>query len=389
MKMVYLDCASGISGDMLLGALVDAGVDLNALQAGLDSLGLPPCRLELQQVKRHAFRAAKVTVQHQPEQTHRHLHHITQMINQSQIGAVPKALATRVFTRLAEAEAKVHGTTVQKVHFHEVGAVDSIADIVGVAIGLDLLGVERVVCSPLPTGSGSIQIAHGRCSVPAPATAELLQGVPLASSPVEAELTTPTGAAIAVTVAAAFGPLPPMTIERIGYGAGDRDFPQQANILRLFVGRQPDRAEALSDQVVMLETNLDKVTAEVIGYCSEQLLQQGALDVYATAIQMKKNRPGTKLTVLCPEAAAAALEAILFRETATLGIRRWIASRHILPRQPQTADTPWGPVQGKRITLPDGREYFAPEYDDCRRVAQQHQVPLLTVLEFAGRPTAS
>ena len=373
---------------MLLGALVDAGVDLNTLQAGLDSLGLPHCRLELQQVKRHAFRAAKVTVQHQPEQSHRHLHHITQMIDQSQIGVAPKALATRVFTRLAEAEAKVHGTTVQKVHFHEVGAVDSIADIVGVAIGLDLLGVERVVCSPLPTGSGTIQIAHGRCSVPAPATAELLQGVPLASSPVEAELTTPTGAAIAVTVAAAFGPLPPMTIERIGYGAGDRDFPQQANILRLFVGRQPDRAEALSDQVVILETNLDKVTAEVIGYCSEQLLQHGALDVYATAIQMKKNRPGTKLTVLCPEAAAAALEAILFRETATLGIRRWIASRHILPRQPQTADTPWGPVQGKRITLPDGREYFAPEYDDCRRVAQQHQVPLLTVLEVAGRRPA-
>ena len=188
-----------------------------------------------------------------------------------------------------------------------------------------------------------------------------------------------------MTVATAFGPLPPMTIESIGYGAGDRDFPQQANILRLFVGRQQTPPQTGADQVVVLETNLDKVTAEMIGYCSELLLQHGALDVYATPIQMKKNRPGTKLTVLCPEAAVIGLETILFRETATLGVRRWTAQRHTLQRLSQEVATPWGPVRGKLISLPDGARYFAPEYDDCRRVAQEHQIALQTVLDVAGR----
>ncbi len=201
MNIIYLDCASGISGDMMLGALVDAGADLATIQAGIESLGLDQCRLELTEVKRHAFRAAKINVQHPPEHAHRHLHHITDMIQQSRLSPAQQDLACGIFTKLAEAEARVHGSTLQKVHFHEVGAVDSIADIVGAAIGLDLLAAERIVCSPLPTGQGYIQIAHGRCSVPAPATAELLQGVPLVESAVEAELTTPTGAAIVKTVA--------------------------------------------------------------------------------------------------------------------------------------------------------------------------------------------
>ncbi len=355
------------------------------MQAGLDSLGLPDCRLEREAVRRHAFRATKVHVRHEPEHAHRHLHHITQMIDQSQLSLPQKELATRIFTRLGEAEAKVHGTTLEKVHFHEVGAVDSIADIVGAAIGLDLLGADQVVCSPVPTGSGSIQIAHGRCSVPAPATAELLRGVPLAGSPVAAELTTPTGAAIVASVAESFGPLPPLTIDAIGYGAGDRDFPEQANILRLFVGRRADASPTECDQIVVLETNLDKVTAEIVGYCQELLLEQGALDVYATSIQMKKNRPGVKLTVLCDEAMVADLEAILFRETATLGVRRWTAQRHLLHRQAQERATPWGPVKGKWIRFPDGRQYFAPEYEDCRRVARQHKIALQSVLDVAGR----
>ncbi len=269
MKIAYLDCLSGVSGDMMLGALVDAGADLAAIQSGIDSLGLPSCRLEAQEVKKKGFRAIKVNVVHEPEHKHRHLHHITGMIDASRLSPSQKDLAKRIFTRLGEAEAKVHGTTIQKVHFHEVGAVDSIADVVGSAIGLDLLGVERLVCSPVPTGSGFVEIAHGRVSIPAPATAELLQGVPIAPSAVQAELTTPTGAAIVATAAESFGPLPAMRIERIGYGAGTRDLETQANLLRLIVGQTDEAIE--SDQVWILETNLDDVSGEVIGHTTARL----------------------------------------------------------------------------------------------------------------------
>jgi uncharacterized protein (TIGR00299 family) protein len=303
------------------------------------------------------------------------------MIDSSRLTRPQKATAKAIFQRLGEAEAKVHGTDLQKVHFHEVGAVDSIADIVGVAIGLDLLGVDRVVCSPIPTGGGYIQIAHGRCRVPAPATAEILLGVPLAASDIEAELTTPTGAAIATTVAQQFGSLPEMMIQSIGYGAGDRDFPEHANLLRLMVGAQV--ADPTSDQIAILETNLDKITGEVIGHCSQLLLQAGALDVYATAIQMKKNRPATKLTVLCPQADVQQLESILFRETGTLGVRRWSAARHKLHRQVHEVTTPWGPVKGKLVELPNGERFFSPEYEHCRQVAAEHNVALQKVLDVA------
>ena len=212
MKIAYLDCASGISGDMTLGALVDAGVDLNALNAGIQTLGLPSVRLVASSVKKKGFRATQITVEHEPEHKHRHLHHITAMIDGSALTAPQKDLAHRIFRRLAEAEAKVHNSTIEKVHFHEVGAVDSIADIVGAAIGWDLLGAERIVASPVPTGQGFIEIAHGRCAIPAPATAELLKGIPLAASSVECELTTPTGAAILATLVDAYGPVPSMTI---------------------------------------------------------------------------------------------------------------------------------------------------------------------------------
>src|SRR3954462_6651736 len=235
MPIAYLDCASGISGDMTLGALVDAGADLAAIQSGIDSLGLPSCRLLRSEVKKQGFRGTQITVEHEPEHKHRHLHHITAMIDGSSLGERQKTLAKRIFQKLAEAEAKVHGSTIEKVHFHEVGAVDSIADIVGAAIGVELLGIERIDCSPIPTGHGFVEIAHGRCSIPAPATGELLRGIPIASFDVEGELTTPTGAAIVAALATNFGPLPAMTIDRIGYGAGQKDF-QQPNILRLLMG---------------------------------------------------------------------------------------------------------------------------------------------------------
>ena len=382
MKTAYLDCMSGVSGDMMLGALVDTGADLAAIQAGIDSLGLPSCRLETQEVKKKGFRATKVNVLHEPEHKHRHLHHITGMIDSSQLSAPQKDLAKRIFTRLGEAEAKVHGTTIQKVHFHEVGAVDSIADIVGSAIGLDLLGVEQVVCSPVPTGGGFVEIAHGRVSIPAPATAELLQGVPIAPSAVQAELTTPTGAAIVATVAESFGSLPAMRIERIGYGAGTRDLESQANLLRLIVGQTEDHVE--SDQVWILETNLDDVSGEVIGHTTAVLMDAGALDVYTTAIQMKKNRPAVMLSVICQAEDVPRLEEILFRETTTLGIRRWPASRHKLHREACQVETPWGPIAGKLATGAGGMVRFSPEFEDCRRIAGEHRVPLAEVYAAAG-----
>lgn len=383
MKTIYLDCASGISGDMMLGALVDAGVDLQVIQTGIDSLGLPSCQLERREVKRHAFRATKIDVRHEPEHAHRHLHQITDMIDGSQLSDRQKELARRIFTRLGEAEAKVHGTTLQKVHFHEVGAVDSIADIVGVAIGLDTIQADQVVCSPVPTGTGFIEIAHGRCSVPAPATAELLTGVPLAASDVEFELTTPTGAAIVSTVATSFGGFPSMSIQSIGYGAGDKDLQQQANLLRLLVGGSAD--SMTSDQVVVLETNLDDVTGESIGYCVHRLFEDGALDVYTTSIQMKKNRPGTKLSVLCRADQVAALESVIFHETGSLGVRRWETSRCKLARQVVQVETPWGIISGKKVTLPNGQQRFAPEYEDCQRLAREHRLALKDVMDVAKR----
>ena len=384
MKIAYFDCPSGISGDMTLGALVDAGVDLAAIQAGIDSLGLPNVKLVSEEVKRKGFRGLKVTVQHEPEHAHRHLHHITEKIDASSVlTPAQKDLARRIFTRLGEAEAKVHGTTIRKVHFHEVGAVDSIADIVGSAVGLTLLGVDRIVCSPIPTGSGFIEIEHGRVSVPAPATTELLTGIPLAASIVACELTTPTGAAIVATVADEFGPLPPMKISRVGLGAGDRDMKEQANLLRLILGEAD--GQTISDQVWVLETNLDDISGEIIGHTTTKLLEAGALDVYTTSIQMKKNRPGVLLSVLCGGDLAAKMEKIIFRETGTLGIRRWQACRHKLERRPHQVQTPWGEIDGKLAVLSDGSTSFSPEYESCKTIAERHNVPLKDVYEGAMR----
>ncbi|MCO6453727.1 MAG: nickel pincer cofactor biosynthesis protein LarC [Pirellulaceae bacterium] len=381
MRIAYLDCASGISGDMTLGALVDAGVPLERIQAGIDSLGLAACRLEATEVRKRGFRATQITVHHEPEHAHRHLHHITDMIDASQLTDSQKQLARRIFTRLGEAEAQVHGTTIRKVHFHEVGAVDSIADIVGSAIGWDLLGVDRVECSPIPTGTGFIEIAHGRVSIPAPATAELLKGIPLAASDVAAELTTPTGAAIVATLSSRFGPLPAMRIERIGCGAGQRDLDAQPNLVRLLVGTVDEPLPG--DEVWQLETNLDDVSGEVIAHCAQQLLDSGALDVYTTPIQMKKNRPAVKLSVLAERADLERLEGLVFRETGTLGVRRWLVSRHKLPRRIETVATDWGPVEVKVAQLADGSRRCAPEFEACRRLAQQHGVPLQQIYDAA------
>jgi uncharacterized protein (TIGR00299 family) protein len=385
-RIGYFDCFSGISGDMTLGALVDAGVDPHAIQRAVASLGLP-CDLTFETVRRGGFRATYARVKAPVEHVHRHLHHIEAMIEKSALTPRQKDLANRIFLRLGEAEAAVHGIDLKKIHFHEVGAVDSIVDIVGAAVGLDLLGVERFESSPVPPGVGSVRAAHGRMPLPAPGTAELLKGVPLAESAVEMELTTPTGAAILTTVVERFGPLPALTIEAIGLGAGTRELPDQANILRLFVGQVA--LPTGSDRVWVLETNFDDLPGEVVGYTTTQLLAAGALDAFLTPIQMKKNRPGVMVSVLCDEPKIAEMEEILFRETTTLGVRRYPVSRHKLRRKTVEVETSFGTVRGKLGWIEGRPPTFSPEHDDCARIASERGVALREVHEAAQKAYAA
>jgi uncharacterized protein (TIGR00299 family) protein len=383
-RVAHFDCFSGISGDMTLGALVDLGVDPKAISDGVVSLGLP-VKLEIEKVRKGGFAATAVHVQAPEESSHRHLPDIEEIVGRGSLTVKQKDLALAIFRRLAQAEAAAHGLPLERVHFHEVGALDSIADIVGSAIGLDLLGAERITSRPVPTGSGTVKCAHGVMPVPAPGTAELLKDVPVAASSIKAELTTPTGAAILTTVVNQWCDLPSMTIERIGYGAGQRELLEQPNVLRLFVGESAPKRTVSTDQVWMLETNLDDVASEIVGYCYDLLLKAGALDVFTTPIYMKKNRPAVVLSVLAPEEAIPAIEEILFRETATFGIRRFVVTRSKLERKPCTVTTAWGPVQGK-LGWRDGRPpVFSPEYEDCARVAREHAVPLREVYLAAQR----
>jgi pyridinium-3,5-bisthiocarboxylic acid mononucleotide nickel chelatase len=405
LKALHFDCFSGISGDMTLAALIDAGVNAEAIRGGLDSLGLP-IRLEVEKVRKGGFAATAVRIEAPDEHEHRFLPDIEAILQRGRLTPSQRDLALRIFRRLAEAEAAVHGMPLERVHFHEVGALDSIADIAGVAIGLDLLGAERITSRSVPTGSGTVKCAHGLMPIPAPGTAELLKGVPLAPSSVRAELTTPTGAAILTTVVQQWVEQPVLTVERVGHGAGRREFVEQPNLLRIFVGSFPPHPQPLSpqgrgeqgapqpaspegrgesDQVWMLETNLDDLPAEVIGYCYDLLLAAGALDVFTVPIFMKKNRPGVLLSVLAPEAALPVLEEILFRETTTFGVRRYPVSRHKLQRRPCTVTTPWGPVQGKLGWREGQPPVFSPEYEDCARLARQHGVPLREVYAQAQR----
>ncbi len=377
MRVAHFDCFSGISGDMVLGAVLDAGVPAEPIHTMLASLGLP-VTLEVEKVKRCGFAATKATVHAQDEEEYRFLPDIEAIISRAAMTERQRKLATDVFRRLAAAEAKSHGMALERVHFHEVGALDSIADILGAAVGLDLLGVERFTSSPVPTGIGTVKGAHGLMPVPAPGTAELLRGVPLAPSDVKFELTTPTGAAILTTVATEYTPSPAMTVEVIGHGAGTKDFLDRPNILRLLVGT----AAPAGDTVTVLETNLDDVSGEVVGYCVERLFAAGALDVYTLPLGMKKNRSGVLLGVIAAPAAVAELEGVLFRETGTLGVRRHTCQRTVRPRESGTVETPWGPVRVKRA---GGPEQVTPEYDDAARLAREHGVPLRAIYAAVAR----
>ncbi len=390
-RIAYFDCLSGISGDMTLGAFIDLGVEVAAIQAAVRSMGLPELSITASTVKKCGFRALAVKIDHPPEHAHRHLHHITEMIDGADgIDVQAKELAKRIFHQVAVAEAKVHGTTIEKVHFHEVGAIDSIADIVGAAVAMHALGVAATIASPVPTGTGSITIAHGRVSVPAPATAEILRGIPIAPSDIEAELTTPTGAAILKATATGFGPLPAMTVEAVGYGAGTKDLDGQANVLRVLLGELHDADQSMvgnveADRVVVLETNIDDSTPEQIAMCVDLLFESGALDVFQVPCTMKKGRAAVVLTVIAPPSRIGLLEQVIFQHTTSIGIRRHVANRHKLARRSQTVETEYGPVRGKVVTLPSGQDRFSVEDDDARELARSNQTTTAAIRTAAEK----
>lgn len=379
MRIGYFDCFSGAAGDMILAAMISAGLSEADLHADLAKLNLTGYELEIASVNKQGFAATHVRVRLSDKPGHRHLHHITKIIDDSSLSPTVKDRAKRVFTRLAEAEAKVHGTSIEKVHFHEVGAVDAIVDVVGAAIGVERLGLSRIVCSPIPTGSGVVQCEHGTMPIPAPATAELLRGVPLAACDEPGELITPTGAAILTTLAECYGPPPAMRIAEIGYGAGTRDGKTRPNILRLLIGDSTNSSDEC-DEIVLLETNLDDATGEQIAHAFDALFAAGALDVFTLPITMKKGRPGVLLSVLAPHENQAACEEAVFQHTTTFGIRRHTCTRSKLARQTETVATRFGPIRVK-IGRRGGRILIvAPEYEDCAAAARSHNAALHEVM---------
>ncbi len=428
MRIAYLECFSGMSGDMFLGALVDSGVSPRALKETVAALGVE-ARLEISRVTRSGISATKVDVvvgaekdlpreeywaqpaathshEHQHSEAHHeheHPHHehaahehsahehsharglkeIRSIIHRAAISDRAKATAVAIFEALGAAEAKIHNTAVEEIHFHEVGAVDAIVDIVCAAVGAEALGVDEIICSPLNVGGGMVKCAHGTFPVPAPATVELLKGAPVYSSELQAELVTPTGAAIVKTLAARFAAFPQMKIEKTGYGAGSRDFPGHPNVVRLVIGESAASALAAktaSETITVIEANLDDLNPQVFGYVLDRLLQEGALDVFGMPVQMKKNRPGTLLTVLCKPEDAGKLTQLIFTETTTLGVRRREETRQTLARRWENVRTQWGDVRIKIASMNGTVTNYAPEYEDCRRIAAEHHVPLKTVM---------
>src|SRR5271166_6331600 len=419
MRIAYLDCFSGISGDMFLGALLDAGVPFELFQKTVAELNIG-ASLEISHVVRAGIAATKLDVlvngekdqpreqfwadhhaQGEPHHSgdthatgHRHLSDILRIIESAKISQSAKHTARGIFRALGAAEAKVHNVGIEDVHFHEVGAADAIVDIVCAAVGAEALGVQQFIASPLNVGGGTVACAHGVLPVPAPATLELLQGAPIYSGEIQKELVTPTGAAIVKVLVSSFGPRPVMTTEKIGYGAGARDFFGHSNVLRLGVGETDaamfdsgDTGASLTEveEIAVLEANLDDLNPQLIGYIVDLALAEGARDVFTTPVQMKKNRPGTLLTILARPEQEEKLRALLFRESSTLGVRTRRERRHCLPRRFEAVITPWGEVRMKVANLNGTVSQYAPEYEDCRRIAVKHRVPLKTVMQEAIR----
>ena len=381
-KVAYFDCIAGASGDMILGALVDAGLAEDALRDRLMALRLASFELRCRKVHKSGFAATKVDVVTGDDATERRLPEITAIVEASDLSDRIKEKAVGIFRRVGEAEARIHGKPLEEVHLHELGGIDTIVDVVGTLVGLEELNVRRIVVSPLPLGSGFVTGAHGRIPLPAPATLELLKGVPVVGSDIAAELVTPTGAALLTSVASRFGSLPSMTVTAVGYGAGTRDLPIP-NVLRLLVGEGASPNHVLTESMVVLQSNIDDLNPELYDHVIALLLSAGASDVYLTPLQMKKNRPGTMIGVLCRPSEADALADVLFTETTTLGIRQVAVMRRSLPRSIETVETPYGPVRVKVARLREGVVKASPEHDDCRRLAEELGVPLREVYRAA------
>lgn len=435
MRIAYLDCFSGISGDMFLGALIDAGVSAQVFEDVVAALDVG-ARLEVSRVDRSGISATKVDVlvhgekelprevfweqnsqegrakqrdghehdhshEHSHDHEHNHDHHdataetvqrhthgrglteIKKIIAVAKLTERTKENATSIFEALGRAESKIHNVDIESIHFHEVGALDAMVDVTCAAAGIEALDIDELVCSPLNVGGGTVSCAHGTFPVPAPATVELLKGAPVYSSGLELELVTPTGAAIVKTLANRFSPFPKLEIERVGYGAGTRDIPGHANVARMTIGKAEAGSNISEETITILEANLDDLNPQVFGYVMDRLFEQGALDAFGVPVQMKKNRPGTLLTVLCNSPDAERLTRLIFSETTTLGVRRRVEQRHCLNRTWKTVHTEWGDVRMKIASMNGSITNYAPEYEDCRRIATEREIPLKTVMEAA------
>jgi uncharacterized protein (TIGR00299 family) protein len=393
MKLAYFDCFSGISGDMTLGALVDAGCPVEYLRSELQSLDIPGWTLASEKVWKNGMAATLVKVQTEDRQKHRSLSTILDILQASKLAPQVRDRAAAIFQKLGQAESYVHDAPLEKIHFHEVGAVDAIVDIVGACLGFDALGIDKFSCSPLNVGGGTVKMAHGTLPVPAPATARLLQRIPTYSSGVQKELVTPTGAAIIATVCDSFGSQPAMSVSAIGYGAGTIDLEHQPNVVRMMIGEVAEKSAGaeipnatpfgFDEEIAVIEANLDDMNPQIYGHFQERALTLGALDVYTTPVQMKKNRPGTLLTVLCKPKDAQSLMDLIFAETTTIGARTYNAKRRVLPRETVTVTTTFGDVRMKVASVNGHIRQATPEYEDCRRLAVEKNVPLQTVISEA------
>ena len=385
-KIAYLDCSSGISGDMLLAALLDAGLELEPLLDELRKIPVAGYEFKRARVLRGGLSGTRVEIDISQPQPERHLREIRQLLEGNALTEAVKTQALKMFERLAEVEGRLHGKPAAEIHFHEVGAVDAILDIVGACVGLELLEIDELTCSPLNVGGGQVETAHGTLPVPAPATAELLKGAPIYSSGVEGELVTPTGAVLVATLASGFGPMPAIKVARIGYGAGSRDYSGHPNIARLFVGERAEvsntgpPSRSPGEVVTVIEANVDDMSPQLYGYLVERALDAGALDITCTSIQMKKNRPGLEISVLCAPERAEALAELLFEETTTIGLRIHEAGRLVLEREMVSVETPYGTVRVKIAKRAGKVTNVAPEYEDCQRLAVEKSVPLKQVI---------
>jgi uncharacterized protein (TIGR00299 family) protein len=385
-KTAYLDCSTGISGDMCLGAIIDAGVPIKALSAGLRRLPVKGYRLETRKVKRASLAATKVDVILQRSSQPKKWKDIETIIRGSSLSDKIRERGLRIFQRLFEAEGKVHGEAYHEAHLHELGAVDCIVDIFGTLIGLEVLGIDRVYSSAVNLGSGVVMTEHGRLPVPAPATAEILKGVPVYSSGIPFELATPTGSAILREVAEDFTNMPLMKIKQTGYGAGKKDITGVSNTLRIIVGEQAlQEGPGAVPGVTVLETAIDDMNPQLYEYVMERLFDAGALDVYLSQVIMKKGRPGIVMTILCNEDRRTDIERIIFTETTSIGVRYYVASRTVLERSSKEVGTKFGKIRFKVSQMPDGTVKRSPEYEDCKKAAKEYDVPLIRVMREMNR----